>query len=52
MTLTNCKKCGASAQMAMSSRAYCARCEACDNRGEWRETEDEAAKDWNRRNAK
>jgi len=36
--------------MAMSIRNYCARCEVCDNHGEWKETEVEAAKNWNMRN--
>ena len=50
MKLLDCVKCGSSAYMAMSIHNYCARCEVCDNRGEWKATEVEAAKDWNRRN--
>ena len=52
MKLFDCVKCGASAYMAMSIHNYCARFEVCDNRGEWKATEVEAAKDWNRRNMK
>lgn len=37
MRLKNCAKCGASAHMAMSIHNYCARCEECDNHGEWKE---------------
>ena len=50
MKLLNCGKCGSNAYMAMSIRNYCARCEVCDNHGEWKETEVEAAKNWNMRN--
>ena len=32
--------------------ADCAWCEVCDSHGSWKETEVEAAKDWNRRNEK
>ena len=52
MKLSNCGKCGSNAYMAMSIRNYCARCEVCDNHGEWKETEVEAAKNWNMRNNK
>ena len=47
MKLSNCNKCGASSYMAMSIRNYCVMCENCDNHGEWKETELEAAKNWN-----
>ena len=50
MKLSNCNKCGASSYMAMSIRNYCVRCENCDNHGEWKETEVEAARNWNMRN--
>lgn len=50
MKLSNCDKCGSNAYMAMSIHNYCVRCEACDNHGEWKETEVEAAKNWNMRN--
>lgn len=50
MKLLNCVKCGSNAYMVMSIRNYCVRCEACDNHGEWKETEVEAAKNWNMRN--
>ena len=50
MKLLNCGKCGSNAYMAMSIHNYCARCEACDNHGEWKATEVEAAKNWNMRN--
>ena len=52
MKLLNCGKCGSNAYMAMSIRNYCSRCEVCDNHGEWKETEVEAAKNWNMRNNK
>ena len=52
MKLLNCGKCGYNAYMAMSIRNYCARCENCDNHGEWKETEVEAARNWNMRNKK
>ena len=50
MKLLNCVKCGSNAYMAMSIHNYCARCEVCDNHGEWKATEVEAAKNWNMRN--
>lgn len=50
MKLLNCGKCGSNAYMAMSIHNYCARCEVCDNHGEWKATEVEAAKNWNMRN--
>ena len=50
MKLLNCGKCSSNAYMAMSIRNYCSRCEVCDNHGEWKETEVEAAKNWNMRN--
>ena len=50
MKLLKCVKCGSNAYMAMSIRNYCARCENCDNQGEWKATEVEAAKNWNMRN--
>lgn len=52
MKLLKCVKCGSNVYMAMSIHNYCARCEVCDNHGEWKATEVEAAKDWNRRNEK
>lgn len=52
MKLLNCGKCGSNAYMAMSIHNYCARCEVCDNHGEWKATEVEAAKNWNMRNKK
>ena len=52
MKLLNCVKCGFNAYMVMSIRNYCVRCEACDNHGEWKETDIEAAKNWNMRNKK
>lgn len=50
MKLSNCDKCGSNAYMAMSIHNYCARCEVCDNHGEWKATEVEAARNWNMRN--
>ena len=50
MKLLNCGKCSSNAYMAMSIRNYCSRCEVCDNHGEWKETEVEAAKNWHMRN--
>ena len=50
MKLLNCVKCGFNAYMVMSIRNYCVRCEACDNHGEWKETDIEAAKNWNMQN--
>lgn len=50
MKLLKCVKCGSNAYMAMSIHNYCARCEVCDNHGEWKATEVEAAKNWNMRN--
>ena len=52
MKLLNCVKCCSNAYMVMSIRNYCVRCEACDNHGEWKETDIEAAKNWNMRNNK
>ena len=50
MKLLKCVKCGSNAYMAMSIHNYCARCEVCDNHGEWKATEVEAARNWNVRN--
>ena len=50
MKLLKCVKCGSNVYMAMSIHNYCARCENCDNHGEWKATEVEAAKNWNMRN--